>query len=369
VVCLFDPKRASSSISMKYYTVMSGKDLIFFNANAKTELKFVMTLNKAFITKGNKQVINATTYYPANIDFSSKYSFILLFDKEFNRDEWVENISTEIGYREIEDYYEIGKNVIGKGGFGEVRTCNSKQTREEYAVKMLDKDKLQRGESELILSEISIMQLIVHKNIVRLHDTFEDKKFLYVVMDYLQGGDLIELINKRLGNISEQEAAKIIKQIANGINYMHKLGLVHRDLKSENCVFSKKDDYSGLKLIDFGLTRTLARGETLTETLGTLGYAAPEIICRKPYDHKIDVFSIGIISFSILTGHLPFDEKDEKLLIKKLLYSQIDFTTEEFQKRSKGCHKFLDRCLEKNPEIRYSIDDVLNDDWLNVNSA
>ncbi len=185
-------------------------------------------------------------------------------------------------------------------------------------------------------------------------------------MDYLSGGDLLEYIEKKEDLISEKEAAKIIKEIAKGIKYMHLFGLVHRDLKPENIVFENENDIESLKIIDFGLTKTLARQEKTNEAIGTLTYLAPEVFSHKPYDNKIDIWSIGIILFFLLSGCLPFDDEklDDQIIGKKVVFSHQEYPKEYFGNRNPGVLNLIDKCLEKNPDKRISVNEFLKDEWI-----
>ena len=147
---------------------------------------------------------------------------------------------------------------------------------------------------------------------------------------------------------------------------MNCYGLIHRDLKPENIAFKKKDDINSLKIIDFGLTRTLAYGENASEAIGTIFYIAPEVFTHKPYNNKVDIWSIGVILYLLLSGIPPFDDQsqDDKVIGKKVVFSHQEYPNEHFSSRSNSCIELIDLCLTKNPEKRIPIDEFLNHSWI-----
>ena len=271
----------------------------------------------------------------------------------------------EINNLDFDDYYTVIEE-IGQGHFGVVQKAKSKLTNQKVAVKLIDKTKLTYRDYELIERENSIMKLVNHPNLVKLIDYYENEKTIFIVMDLLEGGDLMTYLTEKKGKLSERLAAKIIKLIAEGIQYMNCYGLIHRDLKPENIAFKKKDDINSLKIIDFGLTRTLAYGENASEAIGTIFYIAPEVFTHKPYNNKVDIWSIGVILYLLLSGILPFDDQsqDDKVIGKKVVFSHQEYPNEHFSARSNSCIELIDLCLTKNPENRISIDEFLNHSWI-----
>ena len=260
-----------------------------------------------------------------------------------------------------------------------VKKCIEKKSGKEYAVKIIEKNKLKKKDMDLILQEKNYMKLIKHRNIVSLKEDFEDEKYIYLVMDYYKGGDLYSYIyeeRKEDNNLTEKIIAKIIKIIAQCIQYLNNFGIVHRDLKPENIVFGEKNDISSLTIIDLGVAIVLPFGQTTNEAVGTLEYISPEIFTRKPYSHKVDVWSLGIILYILLTmGKIfPFDceskdkEERDKIIGKKIVFLQQEYPIEFFKNKSKYLINLIDKSLEKSPDKRISIDDFLSNYWLINNS-
>ena len=166
----------------------------------------------------------------------------------------------------------------------------------------------------------------------------------------------------------EKISARIIKILAQGVEYLNQFGIVHRDLKPENIVFEKEEDIKSIKIIDLGVAVTVPYGKQSLDPRGTLAFIAPEMYTHNPYSYKVDVWSIGIILYYLVTGGiLPFnDEKmDENILGKKIVFTHQEYPEKYFGDKSKSLMDLIDKALEKNPEKRINIHNFLNEEWLN----
>jgi len=206
----------------------------------------------------------------------------------------------------------IKKKKIGTGKSGVVRFTTNIQNKEIYAVKILTKKIMTVSELDQIYNEIEIMKVCKHPNIIKLIDNFEDNENIYIVTELLKGGDLFGYLDQRNFNIPEIQANNIVRNIAAAISYMQKYGIVHRDLKPENILLTENSENMKLKVADFGVAKIMGPNETCKVTIGTLGYIAPEVLCLKSYDKSVDIWSLGIISYLLLCGSLPFDSDDDK---------------------------------------------------------
>ena len=300
------------------------------------------------------------------ISFNGSYCLIYFEEKE-KQITFAKKCEESTNFLRIEDLYEI-KDIIGKGYFGEVKTCVEKASGKEYAVKIIDKTKIKQNELELVIRERNFLKLIKHPNIVSLIRDFEDETYLYFVMEYFKGGDLYKFLSKNKDNNNlEKITAKIIKIIASGVQYLNHFGIVHRDLKPENIIFDKKDDIKTIKIIDLGVAITLPYGKQATDPIGTLDFIAPEIFLHKSYYNKVDVWSIGILLYYLVTGGvLPFDDEkgDDQTVGKKIVFTQQDYPDKYFGNKSKSLIVLIDKALEKSQEKRISINDFLKDEWL-----
>ena len=187
-------------------------------------------------------------------------------------------------------------------------------------------------------------------------------------MEYLSGGDLFSLV-KQHGFLTEKKAAKLIYNVALGISYLNSFGIVHRDLKPENIMLIDKSENSNIKIIDFGMTKTVAPDEKMDDRLGTINYVAPEVLKKMPYTKQIDIWSLGVILYVLLSGIFPFSgaEEDDDEVIKKTLNNSPDFPDLYFKNVSKSAIRFINQCLEKDPNERITIEDFIKSEWIRNN--
>ena len=375
---LYKYSEEENDMFKKYYAVISQKEILFYSSNLKNELCSIWYVNDTVISILSKIAINKCIYYPIKIIYKNDIMNLLFFDEKDTQIEFGNNLKICINNINFDDKYEI-KEEIGEGHFAVVKKCINKNNNREYAVKIIDKQKLEKKDIELIMQEKNYMKIIKHPNIVSLIEDFENEKYIYLVMEYYKGGDLFSYIyeyykNKKM--ISEKNISRIIKIIAECIQYLNYFGIVHRDLKPENIVFGENENISTLTLIDLGVAITLPEGQTSTSHIGTLEYSSPEVLTGKPYGKGVDVWSIGIILYTLFTlgSVFPFDcdSKDKKerdeTVGKKIVFLQQEYPKEFFGNKSKYLINLIDRALEKNPEKRIKIDDFLNNFWL-VNNA
>ena len=273
----------------------------------------------------------------------------------------------EVHREKIEKYYHFIKE-IGHGSFGHVYRCQRISTGKIYACKKFEK-KLIKNKKRL-KTEINLLRATDHPNIIKLYETFEDKQYLYLIMEDCSGGELFHRLAmnaKKNKMYTEKDAAKIMKQILEAVNYLHYHGVCHRDLKPENILLSTMDEFSQLKLIDFGLSKVLkTMDDIMNGQVGTLYYMAPEVILGN-YNEKCDVWSCGVILFIILSGNPPFYSNDEKKLKEKICKIDYNFDFPAFSKVSEDA-KDLIRQIFVNGERRPTISDILNSNWIKENA-
>lgn len=183
-------------------------------------------------------------------------------------------------------------------------------------------------------------------------------------MEYLSGGPLLQYFKEKKYKLKEERVRDIIHQIATALFYLKSFGIAHRDMKPDNIMMSAKGDDSEIKLIDFGLSKIIGPKERSKDPFGTIPYAAPEIILRKPYSHSVDIWSLGVTMFFLLTGFHPFDSHDQQELLKKIVRQEPDYDADEWKGRSKEAMDLVKKLLTKDKEKRIEIEQVLEHDWI-----
>jgi calcium-dependent protein kinase len=229
----------------------------------------------------------------------------------------------------------------------------------------MNKKKMDTSDIELMRTEIEILKICQHPNIIRLYDIFENIDYIYIIMEYCPGGDLFSYLEKRKFQISEERAAVIMNKMCEAVFYFQSyFGVIHRDLKPENVLMTSDGDDGDIRILDFGLSKISTPNEKCTEPYGTLTYCAPEIILDEPYNKEVDMWSLGIMTYLMVSGRLPFNAEDENKIARQIAFSEPDFENADcWKKISKECVNFIKKLLEKDPKKRMLIGDALKHEW------
>ncbi|PFH44973.1 hypothetical protein AMATHDRAFT_164241 [Amanita thiersii Skay4041] len=263
-------------------------------------------------------------------------------------------------------FYDIGTE-LGKGSFATVRKAVCRATGEWYAVKMIQDSKKIGVKTITFSREIAIMQKLKHPNICNLKEAFSPGNGdLYLVLELVDGGDLLEYILYRNG-LSEGDAKHITYQICDALSYIHSEGVTHRDLKPENVLLTK-DTPPKVKVADFGLAKLVDSATMLRTMCGTPSYLAPEVVKQtnqSGYDNAVDSWSVGVIVFSMLTNSSPFIEDENQRDIRtRILERTVDWATLHKANVTLEAQDFIRRLLEENPTQRLSLNNALQHPWL-----
>ena len=270
------------------------------------------------------------------------------------------NLLSEISIMsDFETHYIILKN-LNSGYFGEVKLCVNLDTNEQFAVKILEKSRLTNKRMlKCLYNEILIQKKLNHRNITKLYKVFEDATFVYLIMEYVKEGNLLKRIER--GSIDPVEAINFSKNLVEVVLFMHAQGIVHRDLKPENILLEEKNSISMFKLADFGFAYFSAKKET--KCSGSPGYIAPEILRGNSYDSKIDIFSIGVISYELLTRFSPFKGQTLQEIVRENSKCKIFFGHSILRTVPLFTQNFLKKLLSPDPELRPSASDILKIEW------
>ena len=347
----------------KIYFKLICKDLYYYKSKEHKKHKGMHNLSGVYIKDEGTVTINNKKLYCFNIIFPSKERKYYVSDQtEYIK--WVESIRKVVHYSNLNDLYEV-KGALGKGKFGLVKLGVHKESGREVAIKIINKKLVGPVDIQQVKSEIDILKIAKHPNIIKLYDVFENEKFIYIIMEYCAGGDLFSYIEKRGFKLKEERAAEIIHKLCTTVYFLHQYGIVHRDLKPENILMTDDSDTADIRLVDFGLGKIIGPGETCTEPFGTFSYVAPEVLQEKPYNFKVDLFAIGIITYLLVAGFLPFDhETSEKEIARQTVYEPTPFPSSIWKNISIEAKMFVDNLLEKDPEKRMTIQEVLQHKWL-----
>ncbi|XP_060070581.1 serine/threonine-protein kinase MARK1-like isoform X11 [Ylistrum balloti] len=261
------------------------------------------------------------------------------------------------------DEPHIGKyrliKTIGKGNFAKVKLAKHVPTGREVAIKIIDKTQLNPSSLQKLFREVRIMKLLDHPNIVKLFEVIETEKTLYLVMEYASGGEVFDYLVAH-GRMKEKEARAKFRQIVSAVQYCHQKHIVHRDLKAENLLL---DGDMNIKIADFGFSNEFVPGNKLDTFCGSPPYAAPELFQGKKYDGpEVDVWSLGVILYTLVSGSLPFDGQNLKELRERVLRGKyrIPFYM------STDCENLLKKFLVLNPTKRASLENIMKDRWINM---
>lgn len=266
------------------------------------------------------------------------------------------------------DLYNVDKKKLGEGSYGTVSKATHKETGSIRAVKtisiaqMKNQSRLQR--------EVDIMSALDHPNIIKLYDSFEDSRAIYLVMEICEGGEMFDAIIEA-GHFGEKDAAVLVQQICRAIYYMHENKYCHRDLKPENFLFTKKGPPKGntpvkdntLKVIDMGLACTMEKDKQLTTKAGTPYYVSPQVLQGK-YNEKCDMWSIGVIMYVLLCGYPPFYGDSDSEVLAKVKLGNFSFNAQDWKGVSEDAKTLIRNLLKMNEADRLSASAALKDTWI-----
>ncbi|CAM0958228.1 unnamed protein product [Alopecurus aequalis] len=256
--------------------------------------------------------------------------------------------------------YELGR-TLGEGSFGKVKQARRRATGELFAVKILDRGRVLslRGADDQVRREIAALTMLTHPNVVRLHEVAASKTKIYMVLEYVNGGELFDRIAVKK-KLSEREGRRLFQQLIDGVSYCHGKGVYHRDLKPENVLVDRK---GSIKISDFGLSalpQHLGGDGLLHTTCGSPNYIAPEVVQNRGYDGSLsDIWSCGVILYIMLVGYLPFEERNMVVLYQKIFKGDTKIP----EWLSPGAQDLIRKILEPIPTKRISMAEIKKHEW------
>ncbi|KAJ3180551.1 hypothetical protein HK101_009951 [Irineochytrium annulatum] len=262
----------------------------------------------------------------------------------------------------FEERFDV-RNEIGRGNFSIVKMAVDKETGEKCAVKVIEKRKYLLNSKILtaFTREVEILQSLDHPNIVGFRNYFEEDGLIYLVQELITGGDLLAYVNKR-GRLSEKESCGFLCQMVDVLEYLLERQITHRDLKPDNFLITEGNV---LKLADFGLAKGFDVG-VLNTVCGTPIYLAPEVIFSKgkAYDHRVDIYSTGVILFYLLSGQVPFDGESQNAVYGQIKAGAVDWSDEIWKKTSSEAIDLIQKLMEREPNRRIELREIRNHPWV-----
>ncbi|PWN25928.1 Pkinase-domain-containing protein [Jaminaea rosea] len=257
------------------------------------------------------------------------------------------------------------KSTLGEGTFGIVRSAVWKAADPPIgvAVKVISK-RILKGHDEVVQGEMDVLKGLDQPHVVKFLDWFESKDKYYLVFEEATGGELFERILSR-GRFTELDARRTIRAVLSAIQYLHHHNIVHRDVKPENILYRTAAEDANVVLVDFGIAQHLeTEDELLTNVCGSYGYAAPEILAKKGHGKPVDVWSLGVITYTMLCGYTPFRSDDPAKLAAETQRGRIDFHDRYWKNISQEAKDFVKACLTVEPGKRITADEAMNHAWM-----
>eukprot|EP00747_Dinoflagellata_sp_TGD_P148493 gnl/TRDRNA2_/TRDRNA2_176928_c3_seq15.p1 gnl/TRDRNA2_/TRDRNA2_176928_c3~~gnl/TRDRNA2_/TRDRNA2_176928_c3_seq15.p1 ORF type:complete len:323 (+),score=68.26 gnl/TRDRNA2_/TRDRNA2_176928_c3_seq15:56-1024(+) len=267
----------------------------------------------------------------------------------------------------ITEFYDMDKKKLGEGSYGTVCKATNKTTGVVRACKSISKAQMKN--LDRFKQEIAIMKMCDHPNILKLFESFEDHRNIYLILELCSGGELFDRIKAR-GYYPEEEARKLLANLLNAVAFIHSKLVVHRDLKPENILMVSKSNHTDAKISDFGLAMISESDRQgpprSTQSCGTDFYLAPEIIRREEYGSEVDMWSCGVVAYVVLCGSLPFFDSSLKKLYRAILTQAPRFSERPWKDVSGDAKDFISSLLQTQPLNRLTAEEALNHHWLSA---
>lgn len=226
---------------------------------------------------------------------------------------------------------------------------------------MIPRNKVEKKNQGMLYFEFQLLRNLDHPHILRIYDLYKDQRYIYMITELCEGGDIFSMIQKA-DNFNEKIASRIMKQVMNAVLYCHSNGIVHRDIKSDNILFLENNIDSPIKLIDFGISLKFEKNTKLKDKTGTVLYIAPEVL-QGSYDEKCDIWSCGVLMYMMLSGVPPFYGATRKEVMQKISKGKFTFKSKVWSIISKEAKELIEKMLTLNPDKRPSAREVLNHPW------
>ncbi|KAM9827673.1 serine/threonine-protein kinase 17A [Neosynchiropus ocellatus] len=280
----------------------------------------------------------------------------------------VGDIRTAVRTEPFSDHYTVipGKE-LGRGKFAVVRKCVEKCSGQEYAAKFMRKRRKGQDCRMEIIHEIAVLELATScQRVVNLHQVYEMASEMVLVLEFAAGGEIFNqcVSEEEDEAFTEDDVKRLMRQILEGVSFLHQMNIVHLDLKPQNILLTSCSPLGNIKIVDFGLSRVVSSQQELREIMGTPEYVAPEILNYEPISTATDMWSIGVLAYVMLTGVSPFLGKDKQETFLNISQLNVSYSEEELQPLDPAAISFIQSLLHKQPLSRATAEQCLEHPWL-----
>ncbi|XP_017479203.1 PREDICTED: serine/threonine-protein kinase 17A-like [Rhagoletis zephyria] len=267
--------------------------------------------------------------------------------------------------QQITDFYEQEKDCFARGKFAQVRRICHKETGIHYAAKSIKRRRPRCGDvTSEILHEIRVLLTSEHCNrVIDVHEVFETPTEYILVLELAKGGELQQILDED-ERIEEKICRRLLRQIVEGVRFLHTHKIAHLDLKPQNILLTNPLPDGNVKLCDFGISRYISESAEIREIMGTTDYMAPEILQYDPISLASDIWCIGIVAYVLLSGHSPFGGNEKQETYSNITSGALEFPDSLFENVSEQAKDFIRRCLIRDPCERMTCDECLEHEWI-----
>jgi len=278
------------------------------------------------------------------------------------------SLKVDIKTEPISQYYDVQTRPFARGKFAQVRRCVHKETNKTYAAKTIKKRRRANDVSHEILHEILVLLTASQsERIVKLHEVYETATEFVLMLEMAEGGELQRVLDED-DSLPEHHCRCIVRQIVEGVQFLHRSNIAHLDIKPQNILLTNPYPSGDVKLCDFGISRILTKGAELREIVGTPDYVAPEILQYEPISLATDMWSLGVLTYVLLSGHSPFTGETKQETFCNITNGSLDFPSYLFDDVSEEAKDFICKLLVRDPKGRFSCQDCLKHEWLATES-